>query len=302
MFYVALMFVFLAAFSFILGLMPINMDNRPRLKLQTFDFNAPPKPQEKKRSLFQGLFNIIRKLAIFNKPLASPAIRQRISKDLMMGKVDLTVEEFMLIKQMVIMILLWLASPMLSSQETMVPVIGISFAFGYLIPDWWLRGRIQKIKDSLLRDLPDTVDLLALCVNAGLDFMMALKYLVEKSPPSVIMEELGNMMQEINVGKPRREALRSFARKYDLPDLSTFSRTLIQADRMGTSVSEALNILSEDMRETRFRRGEAMALKAPLKMLIPLLLFIFPVVGILVAGPIFLEFFTKNPMASLTGQ
>ncbi len=302
MFYVALMFVFLAAFSFILGLMPLNMDNRPRLKLQTFDFNAPPKAQEKKRTLVQGLFNIIRKVAIFNKPLASPAIRQRISRDLMMGKVDLTVEEFMLIKQMVIMVLLWLASPMLSSQETMIPVIGMSFAFGYLIPDWWLRGRIQKIKDSLLKDLPDTVDLLALCVNAGLDFMMALKYLVEKSPPTVIMEELGNMMQEINVGKPRREALRSLAKKYDLPDLSTFSRTLIQADRMGTSVSEALNILSEDMRETRFRRGEAMALKAPLKMLIPLLLFIFPVVAILVAGPIFLEFFTKNPMASLTGQ
>jgi tight adherence protein C len=128
---------------------------------------------------------------------------------------------------------------------------------------------------------------------------MALKYLVEKSPPSVLMSELGNMMQEINVGKPRREALRSLAKKYELPDLSTFSRTLIQADRMGTSVSEALNILSEDMRETRYRRGEAMALKAPLKMLIPLLLFIFPVVAILVAGPIFLEFFTSNPLQAL---
>ena len=149
--------------------------------------------------------------------------------------------------------------------------------------------------------MPDTVDLFALCVNAGLDFMMALKYLVEKSKPTMIMNELAIMMLEINVGKPRREALRSFSKRYELSDISTFARTLIQADRMGTSVSEALNILSEDMREARLRRGEAVALKAPLKMLIPLLLFIFPVVGILVAGPIFLEFFTKNPLSGLTG-
>jgi len=307
MFFVGLMFVFLSAFALILAFMPLNMDNRPRLKLQTFDFNAPPtaKTDPKKLSPVQGFFNLLRKVAIFNKPLASPAIRQRISRDLMMGKVDMTVEEFLLIKQASILGLLWffgMFTPLLTNQETMVPMIGMCLAFGYLMPDWWLKGRIKKIRESLLKDLPDTVDLLALCVNAGLDFMMALKYLVEKSPPSVIMDELNNMMQEINVGKPRREALRSLARKYELPDLSTFSRTLIQADRMGTSVSEALNILSEDMRETRLRRGEAMALKAPLKMLVPLLLFIFPVVGILVAGPIFLEFFTKNPLQSLTSQ
>jgi pilus assembly protein TadC len=302
MFFVGLMFVFLAAFSFILGLMPLNFDNRPRLKLQTFDFNAGPKVAPKKVGPLTALFNVVRKIAIFNKPLASSVIRQRIGRDLMMGKVDMTVEEFLLVKQVAILTLMWVFSPMLASQETMVPMIGMTMAVGYLMPDWWLKGRIKKIKESLLKDLPDTVDLLALCVNAGLDFMMALKYLVEKSPNSVIMEELGNMMQEINVGKPRREALRGLARKYELPDLSTFSRTLIQADRMGTSVSEALNILSEDMRETRFRRGEAMALKAPLKMLIPLLLFIFPVVAILVAGPIFLEFFSNNPLQKLTTQ
>jgi tight adherence protein C len=87
-----------------------------------------------------------------------------------------------------------------------------------------------------------------------------------------------------------------------LPDLSTFARTLIQADKMGTSVTDALNILSEDMRLARYRRGEQMALKAPLKMLIPLLLFIFPVVGILVAGPILLDFIENNPFKSLGGR
>ena len=129
--------------------------------------------------------------------------------------------------------------------------------------------------------------------------MMALKYVVEKSSKSMMVEELRSMMQEINMGKPRRDALRDMARRHELPDLSTFSRTLIQADRMGTSVTEALNILSEDMRDARFRRGEAMAMKAPLKMLIPLLLFIFPVVAVLVAGPVFLDFFQNNPLQNL---
>ena len=91
------------------------------------------------------------------------------------------------------------------------------------------------------------------------------------------------------------------ALKYDLPDLSTLARTLIQADKMGTSVAEALNILAEDMRLARFRRGEQLALKAPLKMLVPLLLFIFPVVGVLVAGPIFLDFVQNNPLKQIGG-
>lgn len=298
---VCLLFMFFSAFSLVLGFMPLNLDSRPRLKLQPLDFNATQTKTQKKENIFVLIFNVVRKVAIIVKPLCSPAIRQRISKDLVMGKVDMVVEEFMLVKLLAIFILLGLFSPMFSNQEVAIPIFGMCLAFGYLLPDFWLKSRIKKIKESLVKDLPDTVDLLALCVNAGLDFMMALKYLIEKSRPTMIMNELAIMMQEINVGKPRREALRSFAKKYELPDISTFARTLIQADRMGTSVSEALNILSEDMRETRFRRGEAMALKAPLKMLLPLLLFIFPVVGILVAGPIFLEFFTKNPLQSLTG-
>jgi len=132
--------------------------------------------------------------------------------------------------------------------------------------------------------------------------MLALKWVVDKSPPSVVMTEFRTVMQEINVGKTRRAALKDLATKYDLADLNSLSRTLIQADKMGTSVAEALNILSEDMRESRFRRGEQVALKAPLKMLVPLLFCIFPVVGILVAGPIMLDFMQNNPMAQVGGK
>ena len=139
------------------------------------------------------------------------------------------------------------------------------------------------------------MDLLALCVNAGLDFMLSLKWVVEKSPPSVMVDQLNTILQEINVGKTRRDALRDLSKRFDLPDLSTFTRTLIMADKMGTSMTDALNALSIDMRYARFRRGEAMALKAPIKLLFPLIFCIFPVVGILVMGPILLNFFKMNP-------
>ena len=302
MLFLSLMFAFFAVFVLTLAFMPVR--GRPTLKLTpagglTIEGMEPPvtvKP--KKKGPLQFVFGVIRKLAFFNKPLAVLPLGRRMATDLGMSRTAISVEEFFLIKEILVLIFLWI-SVTYAGKEILLFSVLMSIAAGYMLPELWLKARIKKVRDTILRELPDTVDLLGLCVNAGLDFMMALKYVVEKSHGSVIIEELKSMMQEINVGKPRRDALRDMARKYEMPDLSTFSHTLIQADRMGTSVSEALNILSEDMREARFRRGETVALKAPLKMLIPLLFFIFPVVAILVAGPIFLDFIQNNPMQAL---
>lgn len=293
-----LLCVFLAIFAFVLGLMPL--ESRPRLKLDlpASDLSGQAQAQSHKGP-FSFLSGGVRKVALMNKPLTSSSLGQRIFRDMMLAQVRLSVEEFFLVKQILFLVLLWISLALNPDRAFLPFSILMSIAAGYVIPEIWLRAKIRKLKEAILRDLPDTVDLLGLCVNAGLDFMMALKYVTEKSRTSVINNEFRILMQEINVGKPRREALRDLAHKYELPDLSTFSRTLIQADRMGTSVSEALNILSEDMRETRFRRGEAMALKAPLKMLVPLLFCIFPVVAILVAGPVFLDFMHNNPLQHL---
>ncbi len=298
-----LLFAFFAGFALILGFLPLGLDNRPKLQLNLDDPMAglatKPSIEAKKKEPLDFIFSITAKLALFNRPLAASPIGRRMYRDLRMAKSRLTVEEFFLVKEILMGGFLVLVFDLNDNSGFFMFWILLATALGYMLPEFWLKARIKKIKEDILRFLPDTVDLLGLCVNAGLDFMMALKYVVEKSSPTVIIDELRNMMQEINVGKPRRDALRDLAKKYELPDLSTFSRTLIQADRMGTSVIDALNILSEDMREARFRRGEAMALKAPLKMLVPLLFFIFPVVAILVAGPVFLDFFQNNPLKNL---
>lgn len=299
-----MLIAFCAAFALIWGISPPDFVDRPKLQLKIGDpLGGKLAPSEgKKPTLADMLLPMMTRLAVYNRPLASSVTGRRIYRDLAMARTRLTVEEFFLIKEILIFVFILVALKLHLTGDFFIFAMLISFAVGYMAPEFWLKGKIGKTKNEILRTLPDTVDLLGLCVNAGLDFMMALKYVVEKSQPNVLIEELKNMIQEINVGKPRRDALRDLAKKYELPDMSTFSRTLIQADRMGTSVIEALNILSEDMREARYRRGEALALKAPLKMLVPLLFFIFPVVAILVAGPVFLDFFHNNPLKHLAGK
>lgn len=281
---------FLSGFSLILGFFPLEIEVRPTLQYMGYDV----KPVKRK----MNALSFVRSISYINKPLCRGPIRERLLKDLAMAHVNLTPEEFFFFKELCMAFVFVFMFPFIPPDLFAFGIL-MSISFGYMIPEYWLKGKVKKVKGVILKELPDAVDLLGLCVNAGLDFMLALKWVVEKSPPSVMVNELNTLLQEINVGKTRREALKSLASKYSLPDLSSFSRTLIQADKMGTSVAEALNILSEDMREARYRRGEQMAMKAPMKLLVPLLFFIFPVVGILVAGPIFIQFMTDSPLSKL---
>jgi tight adherence protein C len=290
MFILSLVLVFISGVLLVVGLKFKTLDKRPSLKLHDLG-------QLKGERVKVSRPSPLRVFSVINKPLINATMRQQFSKNLAVGY---TLEEFFLIKEVFATLLLLIVFPIMGKDQPIMAVL-LPLAAGWVLPDFWLKSKIGKIKDQIVRHLPDTVDLLGLCVNAGLDFMMALKWVVEKSAQTPLIAELNNVLQEINVGKPRRDALRDMAKKYEHPDLSTFARTLIQADKMGTSVSEALNILSEDMRLARFRRGEAMALKAPLKMLFPLLFCIFPVVGILVGAPIFLDFMYNNPLKNMGG-
>jgi len=289
MMFIVLLLTYISIFGFVLGVMPVDWDERPTL--DTFGEVIIPEKKIKHRGPFYFLSQI-------NRPICQGNIGERLSKDLLVAHVDIEPTEFILIKEVAIIIILLLFVPIADPDAKIFAVL-IGFAGGWMVPEIWLKGRMRVIKNSLIKELPDVIDLLALCVNAGLDFMMSLKWVVEKSPKSLVIDEFNNLLNEINIGKTRKQAIRDLANKYQVSDLSTFSRTLIQADKMGTSVTEALNILSEDMRLSRFRRGQQMALKAPMKMLVPLLVFIFPVVGILIAGPILLDFIENNPFTTM---
>ncbi len=163
-------------------------------------------------------------------------------------------------------------------------------AAGYIIPDFYVKRRIAKRKYLIARRLPETVDLLGLCIEAGLDFVNAVKWVIERTPHTPMTEELTFVTEEIKWGKPRIQALKDMSHRLEIPEMSSFVQTIIQAERMGTPVAEAFAILSEDARAQRFHRGERIALQAPIKILLPLIFFIMPVIGIIVGGPILLTF------------
>lgn len=169
-------------------------------------------------------------------------------------------------------------------------VLIIFIAIGYVGPEFYLKRRIAKRKYLIARSLPETVDLLGLCIEAGLDFVNAVKWVIERTPHTPMTEELTFVVDEIKWGKPRVQALKDMSRRLEISEMSSFVQTIIQAERMGTPVAEAFTILSEDARAQRFHRGERIALQAPIKILLPLIFFIMPVIGIVVGGPILLTF------------
>lgn len=169
---------------------------------------------------------------------------------------------------------------------------------GFFAPDVWLRQRIAKRHQAILRSLPEVIDLLSLCIGAGLDFLGALNKVIalKSTQKDPLIQELSGVVQEIRLGKRRAEALRAMAKRVNLAPLSSFVRTLVQADRMGTPMGDVLVVHTEDLRFERFTRAERLALKAPIKILLPLIFCILPSVALIVGAPILMPLMTQNPL------
>jgi len=162
--------------------------------------------------------------------------------------------------------------------------------FGMYYPLIWVRDQVKKRHHLITRALPYNLDLLTLSVEAGLDFTAALGKVVEKGKPGPLRDELSLVLKQLKMGKTREEALRGMVARVDLPSLSSFVGALIQADRMGTSLGKVLRIQSTQLRIDRTQRAEKLAAEAPVKMLGPLILCIFPTVFMILFGPILFAF------------
>lgn len=162
----------------------------------------------------------------------------------------------------------------------------LGVALFYYFPLLWLKRVLTARHTAIQRALPFVLDLLTLSVEAGMDFMSALQRNCERRKLDPLNEELIRMSREIQVGIPRRVALRNMAQRVDLADLRSVTHALIQADELGVSIGAILRIQSDQMRSRRFDRAEKLANEAPVKMLGPLMLFIFPAVFIILLGPI----------------
>ena len=161
----------------------------------------------------------------------------------------------------------------------------IGFLIGYLFPNSWLKAKAKQRQKEIQRTLPDVLDLLTVSVEAGLGFDAALLKVVEKQK-GVLAEEFLRVLQEIKMGRPRREALRDLARRNKpAEDLSNVVASLVQADQLGISIGGVLRNQAIQIRQRQRQRAEEKAQKAPVKMMIPLVFFVFPSIFIIVLGP-----------------
>jgi tight adherence protein C len=156
--------------------------------------------------------------------------------------------------------------------------------FGYIIPEFWLGGRVKKRQKAILLMIPDTLDLLTISVRAGLGFDAALGKVVEKLK-GPLSDEFRRALAEVRVGKARRDALRDIIPRTEVGPLTNFIGAIIQAEQLGVSVSKVLQVQSEQLRIERRQRAEEQAAKAPIKMLFPLVGCIFPSLFIVILGP-----------------
>jgi tight adherence protein C len=160
----------------------------------------------------------------------------------------------------------------------------VAFGIGYIVPEFWLGGRIKARQKLILKMIPDTLDLLTISVRAGLGFDAALAKVVEKLP-GPLTDEFRRALAEVRVGKARRDALRDMIPRTNVQPLSNFIGAIIQAETLGVSISKVLQVQSEQLRIERRQRAEEQAARAPIKMLFPLVGCIFPSLFIVILGP-----------------
>ena len=164
----------------------------------------------------------------------------------------------------------------------------IGMLFGYVFPDSWLKAKVRSRQTEIQDTLPDVLDLLTVSVEAGLGFDAALLKVSEKQK-GVLGQEFLRVLQEIKMGRPRREALRDMGKRIEVEDLRSFISSLVQADQLGISIGGVLRNQSSQIKQKRRQRSEEQAQKAPIKMMIPVVFFIFPSIIIVVLGQIALQ-------------
>lgn len=171
--------------------------------------------------------------------------------------------------------------------STKLLIVLIFVVLGFYLPELFLISKIQRRQKEIRKAMPDALDLLTICVEAGLGFDGAMQKVYEKWDNELALA-FGRALREIQLGKLRREALRDMADRMGIPEMTSFVAAVIQSEQLGVSMAKVLRIQSDQMRVKRRQRAEEEAHKAPIKMLLPMALLIFPSICIVLMTPAFL--------------
>lgn len=169
----------------------------------------------------------------------------------------------------------------------------LSVVAGFYLPDYYIYRRTRDRKRKIFEGFPDALDLMVVCVEAGMGLDAAIKRVGDEMAlrNKVLSDEFRTLSLELRAGKPRADALRSLAMRTDLEDVSSLVTLLIQTERFGTRVAQALRVHSDAMRTKRYQRAEELASKLPVKILFPLVLFILPAQLLTLLGPAVIKFY-----------
>jgi len=156
--------------------------------------------------------------------------------------------------------------------------------FTYILPDYYLKSKTAKRQDEVRRSLPNALDLLTISVEAGLGFDQAM-YKVAVNTKGVLGDEFKRALKEMEIGVARKDALKNLSKRTEVPELNTFIFSIIQAEIFGISIGKVLRVQSAEMRIKRRQIAEEKGIKAPVKLVFPTILFLFPALMVVILGP-----------------
>ncbi len=266
-----------------------------QLRLQKFE-DGYRKDTKSMPILFGLIYPLIQIFAFINNSLELKGFEEKVKKKLTISgnPLHLIPVEFLALKQVAALGGFLFGLLLVFSHEAK-PMLAVLFGMiAFFLPNLWLSETIDRRKSEIFRTQPYFMDLLTLSVQAGLDFTQAIARVVERGQPGALRDEFEKLLQDIRLGLTRRDALLGLAERTDMYEIRSFASALIQADKMGTPLAEALSTQSEMRRGERFQVAEKKANEAPVKMLFPLLFFIFPAVFIMILVPILLKFMEEG--------
>jgi tight adherence protein C len=289
---------FVTTVLFVMALMP---QRQTTLRARLAPYGARVAPARERllagsfieRVLAPSMQSLIRLGALF----APSTIRAKAAAELAAAGDPMTVEQYLALRTAAMIgapLLYWVYANKTGKAGDMMSVIwlGALFMAGSRLSSWLVRKRMEKRRAEVQRSLPTALDLITISMEAGLSFDSGLAKVVEKTR-GTLSDEFGRVLTEMQMGKARREALRDMAKRVATRDVSSFVAAIVQADQMGMSLGPVMRAQSDDVRMRRRQAAEEQAMKAPIKMLFPLILCILPSTMLVVLGPGLVVMFTQ---------
>lgn len=262
---------------------------------QIFSFiNAVPDENreylDKPPFLFYIFWGLIKIVAFYLEPFLSKKMEKNLNKKIIYAGYDYVFKPIEIIaSQLIFGFLFTLVSLIILYLSNIELIYSIAFGlYGLLYPVLWLRNKKIKRENIILKEIPFFLDIIVLCVEAGLTLVNALDQAVSKAVKSPTSNEFSRVTADIRKGISKNDALRNMAQRIDQPSVQNLVSAIIQAENMGMNLGPILRGQAKQRRVDRFLRAEKLALEAPVKMLFPLVAFIFPCTFIVIGFPLYI--------------